>query len=226
MIADTAVCAICDGTGFKPAPDDPKRVMRCDCKRRDRVAAGVPHEFQKATFETYQVQVCNRAAAKTAKGFGERDLYLAGGIGSGKTHLACAVLNAHFQRTGTGLFVRTPKLMLDLQLTYRSDATREDQGEARALIDTLFGVSLLVLDDVGVEKGSEHTFRMLYTIYEERSDRGLRTIWTSNLGLKELGEFLGDLRLSSRIAQRADVVFITCPDRRIQPRLIGGRDAD
>jgi hypothetical protein len=85
-----------------------------------------------------------------------------------------------------------------------------------------------VLDDLGVEKASDYSGRTLSTIYEERSDRGLRTIWTTNLGLAPdpkdrskpsrpptLSEFFNDDRLTSRLAGRATVAYFTTRDQRL-----------
>jgi hypothetical protein len=116
---------------------------------------------------------------------------------------------------------------------------RRGPAEERAFIERLFSASLLVLDDLGVEKGSEYTNRTLYTLYEERCDRGLRTIWTTNLSFvpegtgtarsahtrpPTIGEQLGDDRLPSRLAGRSTVAYLSTRDQRLPFK--GGRDVD
>jgi DNA replication protein DnaC len=240
-MAAVAVCELCEGTRWKPAPGG-RGVVRCDCVEATRVkfAEGVPLEFRDARFANYRVQAGNKAAMKTAEAFLESrgDLLLVGPVGSGKTRLACTILNEAHQTTRGGLFVRVPKLLLDLQLMFGPAKSAEDRDDERRYCERLFAAPLLVLDDVGVEKASDYTNRTLYTLYEERSDRGHRTIWTSNLGLAPepgqrhhpgrpptLGEFLGDDRLPSRIAGRGPVVYLNVRDQRL-PFRGAARDAD
>lgn len=237
------VCGLCEGAGWVQAPGDgPRRMERCACHPAKQVTAatGVPLEFKDARLANYRGMTGNRSAVKAAKACleGTRDLLLVGPVGSGKTRLACSVLNEHHQTTRGGLFIRVPKLLLDLQLMFGEGKTQADRVEERAFCERLFSAPLLVLDDLGVEKPSDFTNRTLYTVYEERSDRGLRTIWTSNLGLGRdprfalddprrpptLGEFIGDDRLPSRLAGRAEIAFLDCPDQRIAGR--GNRYGD
>lgn len=224
-------CGVCGGTGWAPVERDGVRVGvdRCECWKAERptVAEGIPLEFERATFETYREQEGNKAALRAAKAFAvdSRDLYLAGGVGSGKTRLACTVLNAWFSEMRAGLFVRVPMMLLQLQ---------PGRDEDDRLFNRLRREPLLVLDDVGSERDSSTDFtrRTLLTIYEDRCDQGLRTIWTSNLRLSPdpafaiedrhrpptLGEFMGDDRLASRIAGRAVVALLTTSDQRLKHR--------
>lgn len=231
-------CEQCEGTGWKSVTGG---VIRCECVRAARVkfADGVPLEFRDASFDTYRVQVGTKSAVAAAKAFlaGAGDLLLIGPVGCGKTRLACTILNEHHRQAKGGFFVRVPKLMLDLQLSFGPMKSLEDRAEERRYLERLFTTPLLVMDDLGVEKGSEYTVRTLYTVYEERCDRGLRTIWTSNLSLapdpKErqsatrpptLGEFLGDDRLPSRMAGRGVVAYLNAADQRLPFTRRGGRD--
>jgi DNA replication protein DnaC len=242
MTTDANVCPLCEGTGWveecrclSVGPDSkaPRRMTRCVCwlRKHATYAQGVPAEFREARLENYRPMPGNRSALRAAKACleGNRDLYLVGPTGSGKTRLACSVLN-EFARDGR--FIRVPKLLLDLQLLMTDGKSADDRLHERRYCEQLFSVKLLVLDDVGVEKPSQYTNRTLYTLYEERGDRGVRTIWTSNLGLardprfapddprqsETLGEFLGDDRLPSRIAGRAEIAFLKCPDQRLIAR--------
>ena len=237
------VCGSCDDTGWAFVEQDGvTRRTRCACwiAARQRYADGVPFEFQAASLDNYRAITGNQTAIEIAKKFaaGERDLYLCGGVGSGKTRLACSLLNAQHARDGAGYFARVPMLLWKLQPT----VIGTEAVEGSALLRRLCTEPLIVLDDVGAERdsASDYTRRTLLTIYEERGDRQLRTIWTSNLRLAQpskgpaktndeisarlnrspftrtLGEFMGDDRLASRIAGRADVIWIGASDQRIR----------
>ncbi len=232
MSSSVAVkCGICLDTRWANAPGG--GVTRCQCWLDAQLsyAEGVPLEFRSASFDTYRVISGNETAVKAANSFiaGDRDLYLCGGVGSGKTRLACTVLNAFHKRSEPSLFTRVPMLLMKLQPQRELEA----QAESARLLWRLCSIPVLVLDDIGAERDSatDFTRRTLLTVYEDRCDKGLRTIWTSNLGLAPdprqlqnphrqptLGEFMGDDRLASRIAGRAQVVMLTTPDQRIRRR--------
>ena len=52
-------------------------------------------------------------------------------------------------------------------------------------------------------------------LYEARHDAGRRTVWTSNKTPSQIGVFMGDDRLSSRIAGRCEVVALEGRDWRL-----------
>jgi DNA replication protein DnaC len=212
-------CRACDDTGFVPIEQDGRHcVKRCECwHRKQRLyAEDVPKEFQAADLATYRVMPGNAAALEGAREFlaeSEGDLYIAGHIGSGKTRLAASLLNEWHRAHYSGLFVHVP-LMLD-QLQPHGDGDEQSALEHRLMLSPL-----LVLDDVGAERdrATDYTRRTLLLIYEARGAKGLRTIWTSNKALGELGEFMdgqGDSRLASRIVGRATAVWIDCEDQRL-----------
>lgn len=216
-MSTTAVCETCDGVGWVPTViDGVRRMARCECFRASlpQVAEGVPIEERDAWFETFTVTKDNQAAAKFAPKWlaeGDRDLYLFGSVGSGKTRLACSIAN-EAQKAGTkALFLRVPMFLLRLQ---------PSGGDESELFWKAAQVPLLVLDDVGAEResASDFTRRTVALLYQERHDHGRRTIFTSNLTLLDLSEFMQDERLSSRIKGWADLVALDGADWRMRRR--------
>jgi DNA replication protein DnaC len=205
-------CPACDGTGFY-LPDGGDRYLHCPCKVVEVYADGVPYEFQSARLENYREEDGNRSALTKARAFlaGTRDLYLSGTVGAGKTRLACSILNDYVRQRRTGYFARVPWMLHELQ-------PGRDSSE---LEQRLVSTSLLVMDDIAAERdqATDYTRRTLLMIYEQRHDRGLRTIWTSNKTLRQLAEMQDDERLASRIAGRADVILLTTPDQRMLRRV-------
>lgn len=185
------------------------------CQPTMTYADGVPYEFHDATLDNFRVEDGNRTALERARVFldGRRDLYLTGGVGAGKTRLACSIANTWKRRGKSALFARVPMVLHQLQPGRSADELRDYESR-------LFHAPLLVLDDIGAERdqATDYTRRTLLMLYEERGDRGLRTIWTSNKSLPDLAAMQEDDRLASRIAGRADVVRLTTPDQRMARR--------
>jgi len=219
-------CARCGDTGWAPA-DGAGRVMRCACwlDQLRKWPEGMPHEFRSATLENYRALPGNAAALAAAKRFlaGARDLVLVGPIGCGKTRLACSILNTAHETSRMGLFVHVPFVLYQLQPP-RDPEDAEGLAAVARLERRLFEESMVVMDDLGAERdrATDYTRRTLFMVYEARYDAGLRTIWTSNKTLDEIAAMQDDDRLASRLAGRADVVEIACPDMRIAERVRTG----
>lgn len=187
-----------------------------ECCPVQTYADGTPYEFQGANFANYAALPGSARALTMARAFldatDKRDLYLSGGVGAGKTRLACSILNEAVKRGKWCFFARVPRLLHELQPGNRDLAAD--------LEHRLMQSDLVVLDDVGAERdqASDYTRRTLLMIYEERGDRGHRTVFTSNKTLQQLGDMQDDDRLASRIAGRADVVQLATADQRLARR--------
>jgi DNA replication protein DnaC len=138
-----------------------------------------------------------------------KSLYLFGGRGRGKTHLAVAIMRQailslepkkgnldYFEISENRMpfFITIPDLLLLIRDTFRSS----DEVSERQLIEKYSQIPLLVLDDLGAEKSSEWSIQTLYTIIDRRYREEMQTIFTSNLSLDELKDRLDD-RITSRI---------------------------
>jgi DNA replication protein DnaC len=175
----------------------------------------VPLEFVDARVDTFTVSPANNHALTFAqrwlKATERRDVFVFGSVGSGKTRLACSLLNELWSAGTGGFFARVPMFLLRLQ---PSDPERSE------LFWKCASVPVLVLDDLGAERemATDFTRRTLLMLYEERGDRGLRTIVTSNKSVTEIGDFMEDERLASRIKGRADVLELNGADWRVTRR--------
>ena len=193
-----------------------RRLRRCDCwKTAHAVPPSVPREFRDARWASWRETADNRHALEAAREFlsdreGERDLYLCGPVGTGKTRLACTVLNeAWCAEEWSVAFARVPRLLYQLQ--------PHAVVEAAETFERLTAARLLVLDDLGAERdaATDYTLRTLLMLYEARHDAGRRTVWTSNKRPSAIAAFMGDDRLASRIAGRGRVVELEGRDWRV-----------
>lgn len=145
-------------------------------------------------------------------------LYLTGPRGTGKTHMAAAMireimLSKSPQRNTSIEWASAVDLLLKIRGSFQggSDVSEEE------IIDTYSICNLLVLDDLGAEKTTEWSLQTLYTIIDRRYREERQTIITSNLSLDELADKLDD-RIASRLSELCRVVVLTGPDRRIQQK--------
>ncbi len=195
------------------------RVRRCGCwEAAHQAPPSTPREFRDARWASWRRTDDNRHALAAARGFVKagdagRDLYLRGPVGTGKTRLACTALNEAW-RAGerSAAFERVPMLLYRLQPHPGSETTET--------FDRLVAARLAVLDDLGAERdaATDYTRRTLLMLYEARHDAGRRTVWTSNKTPSEVGAFMGDDRLASRIAGRCQVVHLEGRDWRLAGR--------
>lgn len=142
-------------------------------------------------------------------------LYLVGGDkGTGKTHLAVAIMRAvREQRPDIGMvFDPADRLIQKVQDSYGT-------GTTDRLIEERRQAGLYVLDDLGREKGTEDALRTLCTILDERE--GAPTVITSNCLPHELGERYANEATWARLASRlGDEVYryvrVNGRDRRLR----------
>lgn len=146
-----------------------------------------------------------------------RGIYIHGGVGTGKTHIAYALKkiwdNAYAQmkvRDGS-IFWNVPDLMREVQADF--DRSMYDKARPIERINNHRGV--VFLDDIGSEKGSEYTKESLFIIINSRYEDMRPIVFTSNLTIKELAEKFDD-RIASRIVESCDIVELTGKDRRME----------
>ena len=194
-------CPICIGEAN--AAEQSRKEREEQVQRQRKVASllassGIPARFASRTFGGYVATAQGQKIALGAcKAFAAawpdrmRDgssLVLTGGPGTGKTHLACAVANAVMESHLAVVSFGTVATMLrHIKDTYRKDSTRSEQDA----IDDLVQPDLLVLDEVGVQVGSEHEKLLMFEVLNARYQECRPTILISNLTGDELEAFLG-----------------------------------
>jgi DNA replication protein DnaC len=117
-------------------------------------------------------------------------LVLMGSHGTGKTHLAAAIANYRLDHGRPAVFIVVPDLLDRLRATF-SPTSEVSYDE---LFESARSAPLLILDDLGAHSSTPWAQEKLYQIVNERYNRRLPTVFTTNLTLDEL-----DPRLRSRI---------------------------
>lgn len=110
-------------------------------------------------------------------------LFIAGGYGTGKTHLAAAIAN-QLIGSGTACICMTMIDLLDrIRETYRAAGGDVDEGYILSQYET---VPLLIIDDIGSEQPTEWGVSKIFAIINARYEAYMPTIVTTNYSGEEL----------------------------------------
>lgn len=95
-----------------------------------------------------------------------------GGVGTGKSFLACCIANALIDRCVKASVTNFPRIMNRLQ------GFGEDK---QGFLDKLNRYDCLVIDDLGVERDTSYSVEQIYNVVDARSRSGKPLIVTTNL---------------------------------------------
>lgn len=122
-------------------------------------------------------------------------MFISGACGVGKTHLACATVLNFRRKNKRCEIVYSSDLFLSLRGSF-GDRSRESEQE---IINNMTEPHVIVFDDIGAQKLSDYVIEAWYTIIDRRYRDNLPTMFTSNLGLREISAYMTD-RVASRLA--------------------------
>lgn len=214
-------CPLCSKAAREAEELDAKRREEED--RQSRIerrlnAAGIPIAFRVRSFDNYhangkdedetaRMEEAVRIVREFADNFWSRHyragtfLVLGGDRGTGKSHLAIAAAQQVMKR-GTAMYARSSDLIRKVRGTWRRDSA-QTEDEVLHLLGT--GLDLLVIDEVGLQRGTEDEQIIMFEILDRRYADLRPTILLTNLEGREFAEFLG-ARIMDRLRERA--VFV------------------
>lgn len=168
--------------------------------------AGIPLRFQTRSFDNYTVENegqerALRVARAYAEHWGEVKergtcLIFSGGAGTGKTHLACAIANAVMAGGSSALFTTVSDALRSIKRAYDRDAGLSEAAAIGELVEP----SLLILDEVGMDYGTDHSKTLLFDVINKRYENLRPTIILTNLDAPALREYFGD-RIVDRLRE-------------------------
>ena len=168
--------------------------------------------LQDRTFYNYTFDHCDASqenavyAKRYVEHFSEmvqtgQGLLFWGNVGTGKTFLAGCIVNALLEQKIPVLMTSFPKILNALGGLYSS--------ERNEYLASLNRYTLLVIDDMGIERGSQYTIETIYTVIDERYKSGKPFIITTNIQLDALKnpQDVEHARIYDRIMERCMPVF-------------------
>ena len=118
-----------------------------------------------------------------------------GDVGTGKSYAAACIANALLEMRIPVLMTNFSKMLNQMGGLYSE--------ERFSYISSLSGFSLLIIDDLGIERSTDYAKEQVYSIIDERYKSGLPVIVTTNLTIEDLRcpMQLADARIYSRILE-------------------------
>jgi DNA replication protein DnaC len=167
----------------------------------------IPPRFIGKTLDNYRAENDGqKKALEVCRAFAENfdrhlkigtSLIMSGQPGTGKSHLAGAILQAILPRH-VGVYVTLMDLIRMLRDTWRRDS---EMTEAK-LLGRLQGVPLLVIDEIGVQYGTDGERAILFDVLDRRYRAMRPVILMTNLGKDEFRAAIGD-RVFDRLTETA-----------------------
>lgn len=181
----------------------PAYCARCERQRqleKKLARAAFPARFREASFRNYDVTCEGEAdALAAAREYAQpfkatlrdgRNLLLLGSNGTGKTRLACSVAREVIAQGYTALYITVRDFLGMVSAVWDQKSMTEE-----ALFATLTEPDLLILDEVGPTRSSEHERVLLNDLIDRRSRELKPMIVAGNVKVRELRDRIGERAL-------------------------------
>lgn len=218
-------CPFCSGEPERLERE--KKLWREEVSRRDEMKrclerAAIPLRFTGKTLSAFKAESDDqRRALRVAHEFVDnwsntsekgRWLVFSGLPGTGKSHLAVAILQA-LMPANVGRYLTCMELIQRIRATWRKDS---DQSETE-ILEKLAAFPLLVIDEVGVQYGTDSEQNHLFDVLDRRYREMMPTILLTNQDKDGFRQFVGD-RVYDRMTECAKWVPFTWGSYRPQAR--------
>ena len=210
-------CPACtsENAAIETAREEAKaRAAKLQAWQRQIGESGIPERFHTRTLNTFKAENDGQRhalqfATSFADGFEARKKTGRGAIflglpGTGKTHLAVGI-GMQLMKLGRPVLFST--VMRAIRRIKDTWSRGSEESESQAVAALVFP-DLLILDEVGIQFGTETEKNLLFDVLNERYERRKATLLLSNLLLDQVRAYLGDRVFDRMREDGGDVV--TC----------------
>lgn len=225
------LCSLClkqeeDNENIKRNQNEEARKLEIERLRIEKNfnQAMIPPRFLQHSFESYitttQEQIKNKTAMFNYALNFETNLkngssvILSGKVGNGKTHLACSVANHIIKNLNkTALFLSVIDALSKIKSTY----TKKNEITEIEVINQFLEIDLLILDEFGIQIGSDHEKMLLFRIINKRYEYLKPTILITNLSAEQIKNF--DERIFDRLKENGILLSFSGESNRKNKKL-------
>lgn len=169
--------------------------------------SNIPHRFKERNFDNFQPEtakhekalaVCRKYAEEFDQNFKlGKSLILSGKPGTGKSHLAAAVIQSLYPKR-QGQYLTLMELIRLVRGTWHKNS---EKSEAQVLKELIY-IDLLVIDEIGVQYGTDGEQNIIFDVLDGRYREQMPTILLTNQDKEGLAKCIGE-RVFDRLRETA-----------------------
>lgn len=177
--------------------EDAAQKKRTEKRMEELLVRGVSKRSMGKTFKTYTgdtagkknaLESCLELSSKIKNDEQPFNLIMVGGVGTGKTHLANSMVIDLFDAKKVCVRINLIDLIRRLKATW----SRDSEETETEVIEMFVGVDLLIIDEVGIQFGSDTEKMFVFDIINGRYEECLPTAIISNLDINGVKEIIGE----------------------------------
>lgn len=159
----------------------------------NRIHAGISKRNMHKTFDDY---ICSNEGQQKAKSDcvryvsefpGDKSMIMVGGVGTGKTLLASAMIDALVDNNHCEI-IKVIDVVRELKASWSKDSKETEEG----IIKHYVNLDLLILDEVGSQFGSDTEKLFIFDIIDGRYQEIKQTVLISNLDIDGIKDAIGE----------------------------------
>ncbi len=217
-----STCPVCNQERHEAFRREYEKQKRDEKIQKNLQNSRIPKEYREKSLQTFlaetenekkNLEVCQRFVDNWSEkvlpnGYG---ILMFGGCGTGKTHLSTSMLKELIQTEKAYGFYTTVREVIDkIRETWNNFKEPEKKQQ---VLDYFQRTPLVVIDEIGVQAGTQNERDILFSILDYRVMNSRPTVLISNLNKADLKNLLGE-RLYDRICSKCVPLIFTGASKR------------